>query len=80
MSEIIGARSCKSCKFAHQALNEGGELGIECRRLPPSAIPILRMTPQGPQVMGKIQMFPSVNEEIWCYEYAANPILPFKKG
>ena len=65
MKGLIREQECRNCKFAY---SEPGQLF--CRRMPPSATPILAAGPDGrPIVLGAVANFPPMQPNQWCGEW-----------
>lgn len=62
MNAIIRPDTCSTC--AHRVTLSTGRL--ECRANPPRPEPVIAMTPQGPQLVQVVSIFPPVEPEWHC--------------
>lgn len=66
---------CSACRYSHteKAVGIGAADVLQCRRYPPTAHPVLTMTPSGPQLAGVFTVYP--NAMAICGEYAPGPAM-----
>ena len=76
MTSIIKANTCSTC--GHRFREPNGD--IQCRARPPSAHPMIAMTPKGPIVAGACSVFPIVQPDQWCGEWKALMSNPLQVG
>ncbi len=69
--------NCSNCAFNDLqpvAMPDGkpviGQEQLVCKRFPPAVVAVSVPTPQGISV-NMMPLFPPVNAEMWCYEWAA---------
>lgn len=62
MPPIIRPDTCSTCPHSVRMPNGG----LECHEGPPTAHPVVVMTPQGPRVVDVVSAFPPVQPESHC--------------
>lgn len=67
MISVIRPNTCGTCAFRFR----DGNNNLTCRRHAPAAHPVIVMTPKGPQVGGVVSVWPEVNRDWWCGDFAA---------
>lgn len=73
-TKLIGSDCCEFCKHAFTGPGLDGRPEIVCRRNPPSATPLMGMTPKGPVMQGKVSLFPKVEANWRCGVFERDPM------